>query len=386
MRRLLVLTLLLLVVFTAAAQDEIELHFEIQDVQISPDGRHAVFSVATFDQLREDWPSYEESFLINLESGTVTPLALQPNGSPYCLTQPNDLKTCRIIGRPVFLADSARVVWGAMQHEEFEGNSVFRAPISWYSIKSQEVISDSETLLIADDSYSMSMTDFIPGARGLLFNVAWHNDGRTGLSQNLVRVYDFLDDSVHYGDHYTFEVVPDSNGSVDPLLWLWASDERFTVLAAAGTDGQWYEYHYQNRILVVMKSAPVANIGDETLTYRWLPQSEANPSPRWQLTTVDSELSSEEAMNHMRDYMNVDAAESVRAALEAALVAEFSETGFSLHPGMTAVFDEFQIYDVLGVEREDTLLVPLYWKIVQSPEDEFIRLDIGFPVSFPARG
>lgn len=389
MRRLIAVLMLMMVGFTASAQDEVILKFEVHDIQRSPDGRYALFSIWTSEPEPYLWPPYKEHYLVDLNTGLVFPLALQPNGPLPCFTirRAGDYD-CLLLGRPVFLPDGSAVVWGDMGSEEVDGQYVFRAMLSWYDIESQHLFTDANALLYAFDSYAMRLTEFHAGTRAEVFIVAPfydHIDGPRFF--NRVRVYDFADGSnaVTGKSYFTFEVAMDTNEDFYPSVWLWVGGEDAMRLAAAGTDGLWYIYDVEAKTVTATANAPVANAGDETMTYVWLPESDTNSSARWELTVEGSAGSPDVAEALIREYTNSDAADRIHLALWEALDAEFGQTGFSLRPRMTAVFDELRIYENLGVSREDTLLAPLEWRLAQPPEGETRSLDVE-EIFFPGVG
>lgn len=175
----------------------------------------------------------------------------------------------------------------------------------------------------------------------------------------------------------TFFIEP-SLGYPYATPYAWVEHYGQFLLAFELNDGRWDYYDFNAQVIVTAESRPFATADSQVIYAEGVGSS---------VKAYDNSLFvlPEQLDPTLRELTNADAAESVRAALEAALIAEFSETGFSLHPGMTAIFDEFQIYDVLGVEREDTLIVPLEWRLVQPPEGESRPLDVEGPIPFPTQ-
>lgn len=402
MRRMLVLALtLLLISFTASAQDLTPVHFEISDIQISPDGRHAVFSVLTSlgegvepQHLEEEY--FKEIFLLELATGIVKPLALQPYGPQPCFERNPDRyvvreSMCRIYTQPVFLADNSHVVWGGIwSGKNVDGdNSIFYTAVQSYEFETG-VLSNrgDQSLLIPWVDVVVLAPYLMQGGDSQVFTAAEYPI-RGGVSQ-IGAVYDFSPENFSKGRYprsfVTFARDFNADGEIPPIHWVWADYNGKNVLVGGSRSGSWFVYDLEAAAITETAYSPVADVGGEVLTYIFVPDTEAPLSGHWQITTVDSELQPEEVTAFIREHTNRAAWETIILALGQALTAEFVETGFSLHPGMTAIFDEFQIYDVLGVEREDTLLVPLEWRLAQPPEGESRPLDVTDPIPFPGVG
>jgi hypothetical protein len=381
MRRLLVITLLL-IAFTASAQDEI-IRFKIDGVQISPDGKTAVFRIVPnsgFWELLWFTPP-GELFRIDLESGRVSALALQLEGPEKCLRMNyNEYGSCQEIyyGIPAFTPDGKFIAWHEVYDDITDSEVIFERQLAFRAINS----ATNRYIEITSDIVTGTLVPAVMQAHGsVLFSVVdKYKDGKVLRQQ--AQVYDFEQET-----YIVIEVLPENSGDNYETMsrhWVWANDSSYSVLLGAGYDDLWRVFDPIGGHVTTTHLSPIAEIRQETLHYIYATSEFGWLS--WQVAVADPTLSSGQAILRARQLMNAGLGEFVRAALEAALIAEFSQTGFSLHPGMTAVFDEFQIYDVLGVEREDTLLVPLEWRLAQPPEGESRPLDIHGPEEFPGAG
>lgn len=388
MRRLLVITLLLLSAISVSAQQEPPVpRFEIDSVQVIPDGTMAIFRIGPSASYWQGiWATPPgELYKINLLTGRVVPLALQPKGLVYCLTLPNEeRRECQDIyyGVPAYIPDWGHFAWIEVYDDITDPDWFFHTQIGLNMMEAAPGYNGylPDTVMLGWIDVAL-LVPALRQAGSLGFYSIVDGPTREGTFKDYMRIYNFR--QRHYTTIETAEW-DGSNADTQPLhFWVWPEYEGQTLPVGASHDGQWHVFDIDQETITKTAFSPVAEVKGELLQYIYTP-IEAGRS-WWQVAVADPALSPEEAIQRARELTNADAAESVRAALEAALIAEFSQTGFSLHPGMTAIFDEFQIYDVLGVEREDTLLVPLEWRLAQPPEGESRPLDVEGPIPFPTQ-
>lgn len=266
--------------------------------------------------------------------------------------------------------------------------STFFNAVQWYEFETQDLYtSGDQSLLIPWVDVVVLPPYLIQGSDSMMYiTTEFPILGGVKLAG---RVYDFSEFRFRNGNmKKTFmEFQKDFEWEIEqpPIHWIWADYDGKVVLVGGGNNGQWYVYDFEAATITETSYSPVAEMGDETLTYVWMTEGE-NSSPRWQLTTSGSILSAEETKALIDEYTNRKASDAVLVALGQALTAEFGETGFSLHPGMTLILDELRIYEIMAVEREDTLRVPLEWRLVQPPEGESQPLNAYGPIPFPGMG
>jgi hypothetical protein len=388
MYRILAVVALLLAAISVFAQDEPKPRFEIDSVQISPDGRLAVFRIApSANYWQAIWATPPgELYLIDLERGRVFPLALQPQGLVHCLLLPEEeYRTCQQIfyGVPAFLPDGSQIVWTEVYDDVADTEWFFDTRLGYRMVEAAP-----EFKMYLSDAVLLGWIDvalLVPALRQAtnqqVFSISrWPDED--GNFADYLRLYDFAQ-----SQHTTLQLSVSDGKSIDTRpgsFWVWLANPEHGSFTSPSRNGRWHVFDLNLKQVVETTFGPVAELEGESMRLIYAPTS--GGSLWWQVALADPSLSPEEAIARARQLTNADGAESVRAALESALTAEFGQTGFSLHPGMTAIFDEFQIYDMLGVEREDTLLVPLEWRLAQPPEGESRPLEIDGPHPFPGGG